>query len=116
MNEYGTTDPLWALVQGAGCALPGEWTSTPTEHAAQVPLVGRDLEKSLLFLLKPYVRHKRRGLAVLYPGLVRYGSGHMADSSWHNPGLTESYDFWDATGYCLAWWSKGREARVCLTM
>lgn len=37
----------------------------PTEHAAQVPLIGRDLEKPLL--LRPYVRQKRCRLAVLYP-------------------------------------------------
>lgn len=89
---------------------------TLMEHAAQVPLVGRELEKSLLLLLRPYVRHKRCKPVLLYPGTVRYGSGHMADSSWHNPGLTEPYDFWDAEGLCLARWSKSREARVCLIM
>lgn len=98
---------------GGRLSTPG---GMPTEHAAQVLLLDMDLEKSLLLLLGPCVRHKRCGLALLYAKLVRYSSGHIAGSSCHNPGLAEPDDSQDATGSCLAWWNKGREARVCLTM
>lgn len=54
----------------------GDWLSAPRgmdfnmpkEHAAQVSLIGRDLEKPVLLLLRPYIGQKRCRLAVLYPG------------------------------------------------
>lgn len=104
---------------GAGGRLStagGVGFNTPVEHAAYVPLVEQDLGKSLLLLPGPYFRRERCESALLYPGLVRCGSGHMADTSWHILGLPELYDFWGATASCLFQWRKSREARVCLTM
>lgn len=117
MNKYTAQLSLLELGVGGRLSTPrGMGCDPPVEHAAHVPLVDRDLGKSLLLLLGPYFRHERCESALLYPGLVRCGSGHMAGTSWHILGLPELDNFWDAAASCLTQWSKSRDARVCLAV